>query len=63
MRLQILFRAALILLLAPAITACEHLRSSAPPPPVSAGITLPVRDYPPERQQRLAAEISAAMVS
>ena len=59
MQHQILFRAALISLLAQGLAACSHTA------PVSAEptLTIPVRAYPAERQQRLAAEIMAAPAS
>jgi hypothetical protein len=60
MRHLILSRAAAISLIGLVAAGCEHTRSLAPPPPASAGITISVRDYPADRQQRLAAEIEAA---
>lgn len=57
MRLQILFRAALILSTSCAAAACERAAPVSSTQPV---LTIPVRHYPAERQQRLADEIAAA---
>ncbi|KAF0137429.1 MAG: hypothetical protein FD152_480 [Xanthobacteraceae bacterium] len=56
MRQQILFRAAAISLIALGAAGCETTRPASTQPT----LTVPVRDYPAERQQRLAEEISSA---
>lgn len=48
-----------MLLISIALGGCLGQTVSAPPP-AAPSLTIPVRDYPPERQQRLAGEIAAA---